>query len=168
MIEEEQDDWQERIAEKKLNRLGKKSAKRKKRNNDEESEQVKFISYLRRNHPEIIYHANPEGVRLTIGQAVKLSKQGVINRSTPDIFIFKSNDLYHGLIIELKKKDWKLYKLDGELYKDEHVVDQRNFLNRFNDAGYFATFANGFDVAKEIFLSYLNNEEDIINKLKII
>jgi hypothetical protein len=165
---DEQDDWQERVAEKKLNKLSKKSVKRKNRNNDEESEQVKFISYLRRNHPEIIYHANPEGVRLTIGQAVKLSKQGVINRSTPDIFIFKSNNRYHGLIIELKKKDWKLYKNDGELYKDDHVMEQRNFLNRFNEAGYMATFANGFEVAKEIFLSYLNNEDDIINKLKII
>ena len=165
---DEQDDWQERVAEKKLNNLSKKSVKRKKRNNDEESEQVKFISFLRRNHPTIIYHANPEGVRLTIGQAVKLSKQGVINRSTPDIFIFKSNQLYHGLIIELKKRDWKLYKNDGELYKDDHVTEQRNFLNRFNEAGYMATFANGFEAAKEIFLSYLADDHDKMNKLKII
>jgi hypothetical protein len=167
-MNDETEDWQELSANKKLKQLSVKKNKGKKRNQHEESEQVKFISFLRRNHTDIIYHANPEGVRLTIGQAVKLAKQGVINRSTPDIFIFKANNLYHGLIIELKKKDWKLYKDNGELYKDNHVIEQQKFLQRFISHGYFATFANGFEAAKEIFLNYLNNNEDNLNKLKIL
>lgn len=161
-------DWQELVANKKLKQLGKSKKRGKRNRNDEESEQVKFISFLRRSHPEIIYHANPEGVRLTIGQAVKLSKQGVINRSTPDIFIFKANQHFHGLVIELKKTDWKLYKDNGELYKDDHVAEQKKFMERFIEAGYFASFANGFEVAKEIFLTYLGGDLDKINKLKIL
>ena len=167
-MNDEQNDWQELVANKKLKQLDKSKKRTKRNRNDEESEQVKFISFLRRNHPDIIYHANPEGVRLTIGQAVKLSKQGVINRSTPDIFIFKVNQQYHGLIIELKKKDWKLYKDNGEMYKDVHVTEQKKFLERFAECGYFATFANGFEVAKEIFLNYLNNDNENLNKLKIL
>ena len=167
-MNDEHNDWQELVANKKLKQLGKSKKRTKRNRNDEESEQVKFISFLRRNHSDIIYHANPEGVRLTIGQAVKLSKQGVINRSTPDIFIFKPNQQYHGLIIELKKTDWKLYKDNGELYKDEHVAEQKRFLERFTECGYFATFANGFEVAKEIFLAYLNDDTEKLNKIKIL
>ena len=168
-MNDEIEEWEEKIANKKLSRLAKgTNKKRKARNNSEESEQAKFISFLRKNYPEIIYHANPEGIRISIGQAVKLAKQGVINKSTPDIFIFKANSKYHGLIIELKKTNWQLYKKNGEIYKDEHVMEQRKFLYRFIDQDYFATFANGFEVAKEIFLAYIQEDFDKITKLHII
>ena len=48
------------------------------------------------------------------------------------------------------------------------LTSQKKFLERFIEAGYFASFANGFETAKEIFLNYLNNDSENLNKLKIL
>ena len=48
-------------------------------------------------------------------------------------------------------------KENGELKKDEHLQGQQNTINQLNELGYFATFAVGFDEAREIIDNYMTH-----------
>jgi len=55
-------------------------------------------------HPELKYLSGSlNGVRLTIGQAMKAKKVGMV-KGYPDIFLPVSKMGFHGLFIELKRK----------------------------------------------------------------
>lgn len=142
----------------------KKSFKKK----SEESEQTLFINHLRKNYPHILWRASPEGIRLSIGQAVKMKKQGILKHSLPDIEIFFPTPTHHGLFIEMKKSDFKLRKENGELYKSPHVHEQLDTLTKLNTLGYYASFAAGFEHAKNILEAYIASDIEKLNSLKML
>ena len=148
---------------KKRNKV-KKSYKKK----SEESQQTLFVNYLRKTYPHIIWRANPEGIRLSIGQAVRLKKNGVIQRSLPDVEVFYPTTLYYALFIEMKKEDFKLRKENGDLYKNPHISEQLETLTKLNALGYYATFATGFEHAKNILDAYIECSTEKLNLLKLI
>lgn len=74
----------------------------------------------------------------------------------PDLLILEPNDTHYGLFIELKAKT--IYKKNGELLKNDHVEGQLKTIEDLKSRGYMATFAIGFDHAKEIIDSYFNNK----------
>jgi len=74
-----------------------------------------------------------------------------------DTFLPYPNSKYHGLFIELKTKDRKVFKKDGTLYasgKDTHEAQVAE-IERLNKQGYYACFAFGFDQAKTIIDNYI-------------
>lgn len=134
----------------------------------EDSQQTIFINYLRKTYPHIVWRASPEGIRLSIGQATKMKRSGLIQRSLPDLEIFQPTTQFHGLFIEMKKEDFKLRKSDGVLYKNPHAFEQLETLNKLLSQGYFATFCCGADHAKNVLDAYLKEDIEKLKELQLI
>lgn len=112
----------------------------------EYNEHRAVCQYLRLQHPRVIFTSDGSGIRLPIGLAGKI-KHLKSDRGIPDILIFEPKGAYHGLFIEMKKHDEKIYKKDGTLRKNEHLEEQAQILLRLTMKGYRAVFAIGRDAA---------------------
>ena len=148
--------------------------------------QVQVADYLRLQYPDVIFHSDyGSGVKLTMGQAIKQKRQNGGRRAWPDLFIAEPRvvkasckvihsedrvireshfiEQKHGLFIELKKADTKIFTKKGTLVSNEHIREQFDMLEQLRRKGYVAEFACGFDEAKEIIDNYLRrpyaNEE---------
>ena len=64
----------------------------------------------------------------------------------PDVIVFKQTASYAGLAIELKVKPNKPTK------------NQTEFLDQLSDSGWFATWVNSFEAAKEVIDQYFQND----------
>ena len=109
--------------------------------------------YIKLQYPKVIFTTDLSGIKLTIGQAKQVKKMRSEN-AIPDLLILKPNIAYHGLFIELKKENVKLYKKDGSFVSD-HIEQQFKMRLKLNELGYFANFAFGFDEAKKMIESKL-------------
>lgn len=139
--------------------LHKKKKKRKTKiksvENDEGLLQEEIVRYLRTKYPNVIFSAGSEGIKLTIGQAIKAKRQGVINKALPDLIILEPQYSFCGLCIEIKREDVKIFKKDKTLYKNPHHESQHKLLQRLKKKGYQATFGIGEKHIKTIIDSYL-------------
>jgi hypothetical protein len=72
----------------------------------------------------------------------------------PDLIIYEPRGAYCGLAIELKAEGKSPYKKDGALKKDEHLQAQADWLSALISCGFYATFAIGFDDAKDVIDEY--------------
>lgn len=121
--------------------------------------QIMVADYLRLRYPNVLFHSDfGSGIKLTIGQAAKQKRQNGGRRAWPDMFIAEPMEvngrIYNGLLVELKKEGTRLTKKNGE-YASQHIAEQAEVLERLNFRGYKATFAIGFEEAKEIIDDYL-------------
>ena len=126
--------------------------------------QIQVADYLRMQYPHVIFHSDyGSGIRLTKGQAIRQKRQNGGLRGYPDMFIAEPvprcinggwKDVWNGLFIELKKEGTRLKKKNGE-WASEHIAEQADMLERLEFRGYKASFAVGFDEAKQIIDSYL-------------
>jgi len=107
----------------------------------EQSEQQILVDYLRLR--KLLFTATLGGVRLTIGQAVKIKRQGYSN-GVPDILIFEASNGYHGLAIEMKKEK-------GGAVRPE----QKEWIQALNDRGYKAVVCKGAGQAIDEVIKYL-------------
>ena len=77
--------------------------------------QTKFFKIIRSlefsfEYPEAEWvHAIPNGARVSIGQAVKLKRQGLVS-GVADVFVPIPNGGYHGMYIEFKTRTGRLSK----------------------------------------------------------
>ena len=106
-----------------------------------------WAQMLCREHPELeLLNASLNGVRLTIGQAKKVKKSGM-RKGYPDLFLPVPRGGYHGLYIELKRK-----KRGKAL---EASDDQKWWLRKLTEQGYYTTVCRGFDETTETIINYL-------------
>lgn len=119
--------------------------------------------YVKHQYPDVIFTSESSGIKLTIGQAVQL-KELRSDDGLPDLMIFEPMGVYKGLFIELKVKS--VWLKDGTLTTDKHVREQSEILKRLRAKGYLATFACGFDEAKDLIDYYLSNHALTINSLE--
>jgi hypothetical protein len=68
---------------------------------------------------------------------------------TLDYFIQRSNSKWHGLYIDMKRRDQKNGKKD---------IDQEAFIENALKDGYYATYAYGCDDAIKIYTDFINNK----------
>lgn len=116
---------------------------------------TQICSYLRLQYPNIMFITDLSGIKLTIGQAIKL-KTLRSGRAWPDLFIAEPNKEYHGLFLEIKRDSSEIRRKDGSLKtNNQHINEQYNVLNELKSKGYVAVFACGFDEAKRIIDDYL-------------
>lgn len=121
----------------------------------EEHEQLLFVQYLKEKYPNVLYRVAVDGVRLSIGTAVKLKRSGVLQRSLPDVEVFYPTSTHHGLFVEMKVTGRRLRKRDGS-YVDEHTEEQANTLRALNAVGYYATFCCGYEHAVRVLEAYVS------------
>lgn len=122
---------------------------------DEYSLQKQICGYLNIQYPRVLYISDTIGsVKLTMGQAVRnkaIQKSGF---ACPDLLIFYPSGVYHGLFIELKKES--PFKKDGSLYKNEHLEQQDDSINKLNNLGYKSMFCWSFEMAKKEIDNYMS------------
>ena len=124
----------------------------------EYQEQCIVADYLRKRWPDVLFTATLGGVRVSIGAAVKLKKQGYL-KGVPDLLICKTihqtimrcnnGEVYKvngtpGLVIEMKVKK-------GGVVSD----DQKRVLKQFQDEGWKALVCHGADEAIRAIEEYL-------------
>ncbi len=115
---------------------------RKKRKNDEEVEQIKFITWLEKVNVHCYHPRN--GGSLNALEGAKFKRMGV-RRGVPDLCIPYARKAYHGLYIELKRVDGKLSDLS---------VEQKWWLDFLGRQGYLALVSFGSEQGKKIVQDY--------------
>ena len=116
--------------------------------------QCHIAAYLRDVYPDIVFRSDLGGIKLTMGQAVKVKRvQG--DRAFPDMFICAARNDRHGLFGEIKVDADEVYTKKGELRQDKHIREQFEMLLRLRQAGYEADFWLGLDDAKAKIDRYL-------------
>lgn len=143
--------------------------------NSEGNLHQQVVDYLKLQYPGIMFRTDfAAGIKMTPGQAAKHARMQS-GRAWPDLFIaapmYKEQVAdFYGLFIELKKDGTKLVRevdakkiLKGELelrkkgdWWDQHIEEQAEVLEYLKLNGYCATFAVGFDAAKEVIDKYLD------------
>jgi len=109
-------------------------------------EQVTFIEYLTLRGA--LFTATVGGVRLSIGQATALKRQGY-SKGVPDILIFEPRGKYHGLMIEMKRQ-----RIKGEP-RGRVSPDQERWKEQLLARGYRSEVCEGFDEAKGVYDAYM-------------
>ena len=126
--------------------------------NEEEKLQIAVCNYIRLQYKDVIFNSDVgSGMRLTKSQAGK-AKMMRSGRGHPDLFIAEPKGMWHGLFIELKAEGVSVFNQDGTLKAGEHLKEQYDMLMALSDRNYLATFAVGFDQAKQLIDTYLNIE----------
>ena len=113
----------------------------------EETLHLKVCDYLRKNYPDVLFRTDfSSGMKMTPGQAAK-HKKFQKSRAWPDLFIAESNILASGLFLELKAEGTKIYKRNGEIRQNKHLIEQDKMLEELSKKGYRARFVIGYDQA---------------------
>ena len=127
------------------------------RNNREYAICKNIATYMRLQYPAVIFHFDLAGLNLSRAQAGMMKAiQG--GRGWPDLFIAEPGERfkYHGLFLEIKAEGTKLLNKSNSGYATEHLFDQAMFIDRLQKKGYKAEFAIGFDEAKSIIDTYMD------------
>jgi hypothetical protein len=116
--------------------------------------QKQVCQYLEFQYPNVLFLSDTiANLRLSLPQAVRnkgIQKQGF---RCPDLIILCPKDEWHGLLIELKIET--VFNKKGEL-KSQHLKEQKKSLIELGMYGYCASFAVGFDEAKQLIDNYLS------------
>lgn len=111
----------------------------------EDHMQNAIMTYLKIYFPDILaIHVPNEGKRSPF-ERYKFKYLGGV-AGVPDILIFKKNDTYSGLAIELK------------VGYNKPTENQKECLERLKKAGWLAVWSNKQDEVIEIIKKYLDNE----------
>lgn len=107
----------------------------------EENDQIRLATWLDKN--KIIFYHVPNGGSRHAWEAVKFKRMGT-KRGVPDVCIPLARKGHHGLYIELKR-------VSGGVVSPE----QKEWMNKLTENGYFAQICNGFESAKQVIEGYL-------------
>lgn len=113
----------------------------------EELLHLKICDYLRKNYPDVLFRTDfSSGMKMTPGQAAK-HKKFQKSRAWPDLFIAESNILASGLFLEIKAENVIVFKRNGEIRKNKHLIEQDKMLKELRSKGYRARFVIGYKQA---------------------
>lgn len=127
---------------------------KKKRNYPEYELQKQVCRYLDLQYPKAMYMSDTiASVKLTMPQNRRNSAIQKKGFKCPDLLIFEPRGGYFGLFIELKVNS--PFKLNGELYADNHLEGQQKTIDDLNEKGYYACFSWGFEMTKKIIDDYM-------------
>ena len=115
-----------------------------------------IVEYIKLQYPKIMFITDMSGIRLTIGQAKQAKKLRNPETGWPDIFISEPRGRFHGLFIEVKDDDAKVYKKRTGSPYNEHIAKQLEVIFNLNNRGYDAYMCIGFDEAKSVIDVYMN------------
>lgn len=116
---------------------------------------LSICEWIKIQYPSIIFTSDPSGLRLPIGQAMKLARMRSGSK-LPDIWIPEPAGQYHGLFLEVKAET--PFKKDGTLYANEHIKEQAIMIGRLEAKGYRAMFVWSLEQAIIEVRKYLKNK----------
>nr|DAS13936.1 MAG TPA: Nuclease [Caudoviricetes sp.] len=113
----------------------------------EEILHLKVCDYLRKNYPDVLFRTDfSSGMKMTPGQAAK-HKKFQKGRAWPDLFIAESNNFASGLFLEIKAENVIVFKKNGKIRHNKHLIEQDKMLKELRKKGYRARFAIGYNQA---------------------
>jgi hypothetical protein len=122
----------------------------------EQKLQNSVCDYIRAQYPNVLFMVSASGFNTDNRKGAQLARMQNPTKGWPDLFIAqRGNGIGSGLFMELKPERYELYKKDGSLRKNEHTETQAEVHKMLHAKGYKATFAVGFDQAKQIIDEYL-------------
>lgn len=113
-----------------------------------------FIRLVKLQHKDLLYFFDYGADALLTGRQAKERKELSTGDKWPDIFFAEPRGEYHGLYIELKREDMKIYNAKG-LFSSDHVERQAGMLEKLSSRGYYCKFAKGADGAMGVLNHYL-------------
>jgi len=114
-----------------------------------------IVDYIRLQYPEAIFRTDfAAGIKMTKRQA-EIHRKLQKGPGYPDLFIAEPRSGFHGLFLELKRENTRIFKQDGTYVKDPHIREQANVLYNLSCRGYLATWGVGFDHAREVIDTYM-------------
>lgn len=116
--------------------------------------QALLCNYLRTNYPDVVFTSDLSGVRLPVGLA-KQVKPLKSSRGIPDLIVLYPAGKYHGLALELKAEDAKVFNKQGKLYADAHHAEQFEVIHKLRTVGYAAFFVLGYHAARSCVEDYM-------------
>lgn len=117
--------------------------------------QIAVCDYLNLQYPNVYFVSDGSGIVTSIVSAKRFARQRPRKFKTLDIVILHPSNGYHGLVIELKAGVDKLFKKDGSIKKDPHLMAQEKTIQHLCDLNYRAMFCTSFDEAKKAIDFYL-------------
>ena len=108
--------------------------------------QIAVVNWIKYNFPEMLYCASAGGMRTTLSVAKKMKASGYV-KGVPDLQLMQPTNKHHGMFIELKA--------DKRSYATK---EQKEWIAKLNNRGYYAVICKGFDDAIEQITGYLNEE----------
>lgn len=108
--------------------------------------QAAICQYIRANYPDVIFQSDLSGIKLNMGQAVKVRKIKY-GKFYPDLFIAKANLGYCGFFGEIKLSEDDYLTQKGELRQIEHIQGQSRVLQKLRKEGFWANFLPGYSAA---------------------
>lgn len=114
-----------------------------------------IVQYITAQYPKVRFHTDMSGVHLTNIGTKRKAKALNPQRGFPDLVIYEARHNQCGLALEIKKPGEKVYKMNGELRKSEHLENQAKWLTKLQSIGFEAHFVIGFHEAKEKIDKYL-------------
>lgn len=125
------------------------------KNQPEFALQKAVCQYLNAQFPNVLFMSDTvANIRLNMGQKMRNKSIQKSGFHCPDVIIFEPRGKFHGLFIELKVVS--PFKKDGQLKKDEHIENKAKTILQLGNLGYCASFAVGFEMAKDIIDNYMN------------
>lgn len=128
------------------------------RSHKEQQLVMDLAEYLQVNHKNLIYRFDLIADFPMKPYQAKRVKRIHNRRGYPDLFIAKPSGSYAGLFLELKAEGVSVFKKDGKLKKDDHLIEQFEYMKRLIENGYKANFAIGLNDAIKQIEGYLNGK----------
>lgn len=122
---------------------------------EEEAIQRQLCVFIRARYPDVIFTSDLSGVRLPIGLANKV-KSLKSQRGIPDLIIFYPAGGYHGLLIEIKTEDAKIFRRDGQVSSNQHYREQLEVIMTLRELGYAAYFVRGLSSGRKCIENYMS------------
>lgn len=126
----------------------------KKPRQSERDLQNSICRYIKLRYPKAKFRTDKDG-QFAIRKTLADKKIQASAKGFPDLIIREARKGFKGLVIELKAEDASPFRKDGSLKDDEHLRDQQEWLDWFNNLGCKATFSVGWDDTKEFIDTYL-------------
>ena len=128
-----------------------------KKDKSEITHQLKICKWIKEKYPKIIFRSDMQAGRKKSRNQINMTNILDPFSGWPDIAVYHRSGNYCGLQIELKRLDSGTFLKDGSLSSGKHVQEQNEMHIFLRSLGYKVEFAEGFDEAKRIFESYINN-----------
>lgn len=115
----------------------------------EAQEQESLVEWFRLQYPELVLFAIPNGLIRNAIQGALNVRQGLV-KGMPDLMLAKPVPPYGGLFIELKRPSYYMVS-QGKV-----SIEQRDMINRLNQAGYLAVVCYGWVEGQKVIQDYLS------------
>ena len=106
--------------------------------------QKECSKWLKVQYPDVYFISDPDGLKLPIGQSIKL-KNTRSNHKHLDMIILEPNYFYSGMVVEFKKSPDDYLLKNGCYSNKKHIKEQRATVEHLIKRNYYCIFCHDYD-----------------------